>query len=63
MINITGVLVCQCSYLTCVEKAVFFSHKHKFVANLNLKMPAVKVRYLDKDHLVFVTRLIEDSVL
>ena len=35
--------------LSCVEKAVFFSHKHNFVINFYLYISLVKVRYLDKN--------------
>ena len=35
--------------LSYVEKAVFFSHEHNFVINLNLYISPVKIRHLDKN--------------
>ena len=51
--------------LSCVEKAVCFSHKHNFVINLNLYIYLVKIRHLDNDQLVcdISNGLIEDGVL
>lgn len=43
--------------LSCVEKAVFFSHKHNFVINLYVYISRVKIRYLNKDQSVYITRL------
>lgn len=57
MFNITGILVSQCQYLTCVKKAVFFSHKHNFVINLYLYISPVKIRHLDKDQSACATCL------
>ena len=43
--------------LSCVEKAVFFSHKHNFVINLYLYISLVKIRHLDKDQSACATCL------
>ena len=34
--------------LSCVEKAVFFSHEHNFVINLYLYISPVKIRHLTR---------------
>ncbi|KAF6238668.1 hypothetical protein HO173_003174 [Letharia columbiana] len=57
MFNITEILVSQCQYLTCVEKAVFFSHEHNFVINLYLYISPVIIRHLDKDQSACATCL------
>ena len=43
--------------LSCVEKAVFFSHEHNFVINLDLYISPVKIRHLDKDQSACATCL------
>ena len=43
--------------LSCVEKAVFFSHEYNFVINLYLYISPVEIRHLDKDQSACATCL------
>lgn len=46
---IVAIRVNKLQDLSCVEKAIFFSHKHHFVINLYLFITPVKICYLNKD--------------
>ena len=54
---IVAIRVSKRQDLSCVEKAVFFSHKHNFVINLYLYIYLVKIRHLDKDQSACATCL------
>ncbi len=54
---IVNVRVGEYQNLSCVEKAVFFSHEHNFLINLYLYIFPVKICHLDKDQSACATCL------
>ena len=58
---IVAILVGKSQDLSRIEEAVFFSHKHDLIFNLDLDMPRVKIGYLDEDRSACVPRLTGSS--